>query len=905
MANTESDATSIASPAETQDSQTRKDENVTGEKETIGIADQAQVSDAKKETVIDSGEPQVDSELSTDHPTTTATVITTKDEALTKEPSGKTDDSKSIISTEDSESTDISSQKQSEPSAPKDTDQNSSLYTSTSANSPAGWSSYSSYLKKAVANVESKLDKVLQDAPTAEVNVAKKAPATVAGSGRLSMQERLAMAVGRPNSQTSNRESAPPTPKASNTPRSSMDGASASSNFVEQTTTVSGGSLSRSATPAADLESESFSLKPVFDALKQCIASLDESSMGIFDQVTETLEKQQSILEAAEFSRTEKITSLEAKLKYLAQSEADRISKSKGGLSGVDKKLAEKDEQIALLMAEGQTLANNELKHMNLIKKLRAKEREFDKTLSNYSTRATKAEEEVGNLRVQIKMLSQFEKDAGKLDKEIAKKDEEQVKMKKERSQLNEQLKQANDRIKELETKYDEKAAVARDEALTKANQKIEQTTADLEKVLMEKSLAEEIHEKELTQLNQKLESEIEKHKLDVAQLSEEVKNLEVKTEYYRSISEDKSASGEGGIASADTGLLQQMEILQAQHSIAKENWHEIEANLLDRVNALESEMEEVKSRESYVRKRLQTTSTSLKEKSDENEVLSDSISELKNSLKAKISAHEKELEKLNSQYQSLKTSADVQISNLKAQLEKAEKAETLRLKELEDLRKQISERSVDNSISTLEPPPLSEIPDNPPLPSPSLGTGRDVSSRESRRSSLNPISRSGSTLDVGTITEEDTQQDFFETSSGFFPPADTSTRIENSSVYTASGGASLQLVSKMNTTIRRLESELAISRHELEKVTKEKENAYTEVVSLMSSNEELSVYKNESEELKLRLSKLEEREHTALEMLGEKSEQVEELKADVMDLKQMYRQQIEQLADQLQAMQK
>lgn len=899
MVSTESDATKIANADENADTQTEIKLKPSKEKETFENSRNTQESHVENATALDNAALQADSEVPTNQQATS-----TK-ELLAEKPSENLDDSNSSAAAENPEYTDPPSQKQAESNAPKGTDQGSSLYTSSSASTPAGWSSYSSYLKKAVANVESKLDKVLQDAPTAEVNVAKKAPQAIAGGSRLSMQERLAMAVGRPNSQASNRGSASSTPKGSNTPRTSMESTSAPTNSVEQTAPVSVVSSSRSVTPATDLEEESFSLKPVFNALAQCIASLDESSMGIFDQVSQTLEKQQAVLEAAELSRTERITSLEAKLKYLAQSEADRIAKSKGGLTGVDKKLAEKDEQIALLMAEGQTLANNELKHMNLIKKLRAKEREFDKTLSNYSTRATKAEEEASNLKVQIKMLSQFEKDAGKLDKEIAKKEEEQAKMKKEQFQLKEQLKQANDKIKELETKYDEKAAVERDEALTKANTTIEQLSADLEKALMEKTLAEEIHEKEVAQLNQNLNNEVEQHKIDVSQLTEEVRNLEVKTEYYRSISEGKSASGEVGAAFADTGILQQMEVLQAQHSIAKENWHQIEANLLDRVNSLESELEELKSRESYVRKRLQTTSSNLKEQSDENEILSDSISELKNSLKVKTAAHEEELEKQKAQYQSLKSSTDAQIVDLKTRIDEAESALKLKLNELEELKKQVSEPSADTSISVLEPPPLSEIPDNPPFPH-SFGVARDISARDSRRSSLNPISRSGSVLDVGTIAEEDSQQDFFESksTSGLFPPADTSTRIENSSVYTAAGGASLQLVSKMNTTIRRLESELAISRHELEKITKEKDNAYAEVVSLMSSNEELTVYKNESVELKERLSKLEEREHTALEMLGEKSEQVNELRADVTDLKQMYRQQIEQLADQLQAMQ-
>lgn len=121
-----------------------------------------------------------------------------------------------------------------------------------------------------------------------------------------------------------------------------------------------------------------------------------------------------------------------------------------------------------------------------------------------------------------------------------------------------------------------------------------------------------------------------------------------------------------------------------------------------------------------------------------------------------------------------------------------------------------------------------------------------------------------------------------------------------NSSIHTLNAGPSMQLMGKMNTAIRRLESELASVRQDLLSMTKSKDEACQEVLTLMRENDQLSSYRKKSEELEASVKALEVREQTTLEMLGERSELVQELRADVDDLKTMYRQQIEELVDRL-----
>lgn len=120
------------------------------------------------------------------------------------------------------------------------------------------------------------------------------------------------------------------------------------------------------------------------------------------------------------------------------------------------------------------------------------------------------------------------------------------------------------------------------------------------------------------------------------------------------------------------------------------------------------------------------------------------------------------------------------------------------------------------------------------------------------------------------------------------------------SAAGTGGPGASIQLVGRMSRTIRTLESELSSVKMDLTRATTREEEATKEVLRLVKESGELEAIKESSRKMTQRIEELENREKVALEMLGEKAERVEELKADVEDMKEMYREQIESLIDQL-----
>ncbi|KAH6627959.1 TATA element modulatory factor 1 TATA binding-domain-containing protein [Chaetomium tenue] len=113
-------------------------------------------------------------------------------------------------------------------------------------------------------------------------------------------------------------------------------------------------------------------------------------------------------------------------------------------------------------------------------------------------------------------------------------------------------------------------------------------------------------------------------------------------------------------------------------------------------------------------------------------------------------------------------------------------------------------------------------------------------------------------------------------------------------SVSTVAAGPSVQLVERMSAAIRRLESEKVAGREELARISRQRDDARAELVALMREAEGGRAAGKRVEVLEGEVAVMKERYETTLELLGEKSELVEELRADVEDVKAMYRDLVE-----------
>ena len=103
----------------------------------------------------------------------------------------------------------------------------------------------------------------------------------------------------------------------------------------------------------------------------------------------------------------ERIDALQAKVQYMAHEMAllagKVVAESETGSS--DQRMAEKDEKIALLVAEGQILSQAELNHLSIIKKLRTKLATEEKRLLSARSEANEAQKTTQALRDRVSQV--------------------------------------------------------------------------------------------------------------------------------------------------------------------------------------------------------------------------------------------------------------------------------------------------------------------------------------------------------------------------------------------------------------------------------------------------------------------------------------------------------------------
>lgn len=175
-----------------------------------------------------------------------------------------------------------------------------------------------------------------------------------------------------------------------------------------------------------------------------------------------------------------------------------------------------------------------------------------------------------------------------------------------------------------------------------------------------------------------------------------------------------------------------------------------------------------------------------------------------------------------------------------------------------------------------------------------------------SRRPSANPTGR---TSGNGTPIRQDSVQSLLSNGEGPDTPSiitDHDDLFEQSptsphqtindmvSASTAAAGPSVSLMERLSSRIRRLESEKAATKEENSRLSKQRDEARTEIVTLMREVEAKRSADSRITDLEAEVQEIKSRYETTLEMLGEKSEIVDEQRSDIDDLKAMYRELVE-----------
>lgn len=360
---------------------------------------------------------------------------------------------------------------------------------------------------------------------------------------------------------------------------------------------------------------------------------------------------------------------------------------------------------------------------------------------------------------------------------------------------------------------------------------------------------------------------------------------------------------------------MRQIEMLQTQYSMASENWQGIESSLQARLTASQKERDDVARTEADARRKARESSSTarrLQEQLDDTarkcSVFEQELSE-RQAHANKLEVHGREFQRqlkeatagFERDRQHWQSSLSNRIDEEKARWRQemsafpgtapsiasmmesptgsSRRPQASELPGLGFARRGMGSRQFSSELSI---PPVSERP----------GTRRSftMSPRgfdlvslgfESGRST--PISN-GATLDAPSIHTQEPDDLFDDDSS---PHRTVNDMI---SVSTANVGPSVQLVERMSAAVRRLESEKAAFKDELSRLASQRDEARKEVVSLIGEIEEKRALDTKVGKLEHDMAAVERRYQTTLELLGEKSERVEELESDVADLKQMYR---------------
>ncbi|KAF1356720.1 TATA element modulatory factor 1 TATA binding-domain-containing protein [Delphinella strobiligena] len=614
----------------------------------------------------------------------------------------------------------------------------------------------------------------------------------------------------------------------------------------------------------------------------------------------------------------ERIDALQAKLQYLAKETVTAAKEANASAqpASLEQKIAEKDERIALLMEEGSKLSKTEMRHLSTIKKLRQKNTDVEKTTSDLQKKLSKLEASETHLKQRLNQVEQAEKLANDRVKRLQKVDKDLGNTKYEVESSKATIAALRHQLADAEKRADNAERLAQDKTFQLDSKKVSELQDQISDLKLEKKLAEDRFAAETKRLSEGADHQKDSFNSREAELIAELSNMESRIEALRSRAEEATAEVTGD---SQAKLLRQVETLQTQYSLAAENWRTIESSLNSRITAMEKERDEAVKREADIRKKARDVSNKSKraeeelervteESQDLSQQLQTRASEIK-TLQTRLSTVEKTLEECKADFDRQRRVLESEY-NQKLEEEKARQAQhgldthgdmsgptTSPLESSSYFRSKNAGQESSNSpnqrrsiqrLSSHDLKPLSV----PRRQSTMVGNVRGTSDI------LSPsVSRQGSGFSLSQLnghangiprtpsihmTEADADEAF-----DFSPQRTINDVISASTVHT---GPSVQLVERMSSSIRRLESEKAAHKDELARLISQRDESRNEVVALMREMDSKHQSNDRSSKLESELGEVKKRYEACLEMLGEREEEVADLKADVVELKRIYR---------------
>ncbi|XP_064090426.1 TATA element modulatory factor-like isoform X4 [Macrobrachium nipponense] len=543
----------------------------------------------------------------------------------------------------------------------------------------------------------------------------------------------------------------------------------------------------------------------------------------------------------------------------------------------------ERDIVIKELREEGEKLSKQQLSYSNIVKKLRSKEKENETTIKTQKDKLEEQSRELDRLRKQLSAKEEMERrqiDAvcqlnvnnQRLEQMIKDTNAENAELEGKMSALKNALDTAYKEMTELQRLAATKDAEAQEQALSAEVELRKQLESTLAEAQAQAHREQEALMAQVVELQDSLSRAETQANRKERQLRADISELQQRVSEAEARSEELS----GAVSAATRPLLRQMENLQSTHSTQQATWESLESTLTRRLTEAQSAAAANSEKERAMREQyaevsataaaLQTQVANLRA---ENTKLSSQVDLVTSKVETLTEVRHKE----NTQIEALKASFAEEIGEIKRERDSLEQqleiektalaAEKKKSHSLQDQVKEREKRLLQYASGAVES--HASTPRSSPTPS------------------LSRISVSGSLNE--SFTGSQWGDEVFESSWS-----------RGTSLYDSVRGNTTAAVDALTSQLRQREGEVHHLQSEITRYEAQRESLAQELVSVTTQLDALQNQLQDFQALQQQYKDMEQKYNALLQMHGEKVEEVEELRLDLADVKEMYKAQIDQL---------
>ncbi|KAL0978557.1 hypothetical protein UPYG_G00172130 [Umbra pygmaea] len=621
----------------------------------------------------------------------------------------------------------------------------------------------------------------------------------------------------------------------------------------------------------ARLEEECDNLKDEVIGLKEESSSVQSLKEEFTQRIAETERKAQLACKERDIAKKE--------IKGMREELSTRLNSTE-----TMEIIREKEEQIRELLEEGEKLSKQQLQHSNIIKKLRAKEKESQATSTKHSLKLKEQEDELKHLRQVLEGKEEVEKqhrdNIKKLNMVVERQEKEMIKLQSDAEELQENnrslqaaLDNAYRELAELHKAKASHASEAQEVALSREVQAKEELALALVKAQEEARMQQDALVHQVSDLRLALQRAEQQQARKEDYLKEEISDLQQRLQGAETRNQELSQT----VTSATRPLLRQIENLQASLGGQTASWEKLEKSISDRLVDAQAQLAVAVEKERAATEELMVIKAQLASLESQNSLLRQEKGRLHGQLDAERSRREKLEDESSREH--------VELENLRGEhsraQEEAKKEKLLLANQLEMEKMKVEQEKkkcylVQEALREKERRVLVHSVGEPPASStPSL----------SRSSSISGVDHAG-------LHTSFSQEDCLDHSLGSMTMS-----VSGTNLYEAArlGGGS-SIIENLQSQLKLREGEIVQLQLEISSLERTRASMAEEMVRLTNQNEEMEESVKEIPELKVQLQELEQRHNTILQMYGEKAEEAQELRLDLEDVKNMYKTQIDEL---------